>query len=93
MAATVIGVALLGAYLFVSDNQREIAENRRRIVELQAAFAGIQATPQQVDPLRWTDPETGCVYYYMRGVAGGIRGFAVRYRRDGTPDCPTEDQI
>ncbi len=38
----------------------------------------------------WTDPSTGCRYYIYDGsiYKGGI---TIRYREDGSPDCPEKD--
>ena len=33
----------------------------------------------------WEDPETGCRYLRSAGYQGN---FSIRFRRDGTPDCP-----
>jgi hypothetical protein len=35
------------------------------------------------EPTPWRDPDTGCAYLLTQ--QGGI---ALRYRRDGLPDCP-----
>ena len=34
----------------------------------------------------WKDPETGCIYFRGTGHAGSV--VSLRYRMDGTPDCP-----
>jgi hypothetical protein len=47
------------------------------------------------DVQRWTDPSTGCVYYvYGRGFSDNrVGSLSIRYRADGTPDCPGDDGI
>jgi hypothetical protein len=88
IGSTVVGIGIVTAYFVIIDNRMMIQENRELMGELRQVFAGIQATPARVEPIKWTDPETGCIYYYVRGIGGGIRGFSVRHRADGTPDCP-----
>lgn len=40
----------------------------------------------------WSDPETGCVYFIWREWEAltdrDYGGMTIRYRADGTPDCP-----
>lgn len=38
------------------------------------------------EPVPWRDPDSGCAYWLT--PQGGI---ALRFRRDGTPDCPEAD--
>lgn len=33
----------------------------------------------------WTDPTTGCNYFLNYGV---IAGMTIKFKSDGTPDCP-----
>lgn len=47
----------------------------------------IKFTQQQL--YIWVDPSTKCKYYYTYGGHQG--GLAIRYTKDGLPDCPKQE--
>lgn len=51
---------------------------------------GVQQAPGPNNIRKWTDPETGCVYLQYGSWAGNASygSLSIRYRTDGTPDCP-----
>lgn len=60
------------------------------------ALAGCGANPSEADgkhTAKWTDPETGCVYLLFRNGFGqsAIGSLSIRFRADGTADCPGPD--
>ena len=38
----------------------------------------------------WSDPATGCIYYFYSSGVGQTytTAMTIRYNADGTPDCP-----
>ena len=69
-----------------------------RLIPLVAALAlaGCGADPDTANgdhTAKWTDPETGCVYLvYEHGIGNTrIGSLSIRFRADGTADCPGAD--
>jgi len=55
----------------------------RRVVMGLAMLVGLLPASAQ-EPSTWRDPEHGCTY--ILAPQGGV---GLRYRRDGSPDCPS----
>jgi len=54
------------------------------------ALAGCDQKPADDYRSLWTDPDTGCVYHVVDTKYGASRVYSmtVRFKSDGTPDCP-----